>query len=200
MDRSHNALKEFIVSIGIPKIIVKLYSLRQYKKIIYGLDLKNPKNVLDVGGREGTLTSLIKKQIGKARFTLLDIEDFNVKEKLGIKFIKGNAEKIPFRTKEFDLVICKDVLHHCQNPKRAIREIKRVGKRRIIIEARRGDKWLDHFLDEHNHFTETEFKKLVKPKKFYYIDVLWPCLKIMIFLLLIPIIPKSKKAFMVGIS
>ena len=146
------------------------------------------------------MTSLIKKKIGKARFTLLDIEDFNVKEKLGIKFIKGNAEKIPFRTKEFDLVICKDVLHHCQNPKRAIREIKRVGKRRIIIEARRGDKWLDHFLDEHNHFTETEFKKLVKPKKFYYIDVLWPCLKIMIFLLLIPIIPKSKKAFMVGIS
>jgi len=198
--RYNKTLKESLISSGIPKIIVKLYKIRQYKKIVLQIDLKNPKKILDVGGGDGTLSNSIKNKLKNANFTILDLNKIKIKKDPHIKFIQENAEKMPFKINEFDLVICKDVLHHCKNPEKAVKEIKRVGKKWIIIEARRGDKWLDHFLEEHNHFTESEFKKLIKPEQFYYLDILWPSLKVMVFLLFMPVIPKSKKAFMVGTS
>jgi SAM-dependent methyltransferase len=105
-----------------------------------------------------------------------------------------------FKNNQFDLVICKDVLHHCNNPERAVSEIKRVGKGYIIIEARRGDKYLDYYLPGHHHFTLEKFRDLVNPKKIYFLDILWPKLRLMPFFLILPIIPKSKKSFMVGTS
>jgi ubiquinone/menaquinone biosynthesis C-methylase UbiE len=105
-----------------------------------------------------------------------------------------------FKENEFDLVICKDVLHHCDNPKKAIKEIKRVGKDYIIIEAKRGDKWLDYYLPGHHHFTLENFKELVNPNQTYFLDILWPRIRLMPFFLLLPRIPKSKNSFMVGTS
>ncbi len=181
-----------------------LFAKRQYKTIADNLYLGNPKNILDVGGSSGTLAKKIKKKLKNIPYFVLDINQEAInkgkKNNPDLKFILGNAEKMPFKDKEFDLVICKDALHHCENPEKAVKEIRRVAKEYIIIEARRGDKWLDYYLPGHNHFTFSEFKELVEPKEIYFLDVLWPRLRFMPLFLILPIIPKSKDAFMVGTS
>ena len=185
-------------------ILGDLFARRQYKTLVKGLYLGNPKNILDVGGSSGNLAREIKKNLKNISYLVLDINPQAIKKGVknnpNLKFILGDAEEIPFKDKEFDLVICKDVLHHCENPKKAVKEIKRVSKDYIIIEARRGDKWLDYYLPSHNHFTLPEFKKLVEPNKTYFLHILWPRLRWMPLLLILPRIPKSKNAFMVGTS
>jgi SAM-dependent methyltransferase len=50
----------------------------------------------------------------------------------GRPFVVGNIESLPFRDKEFDFVYCSHVLEHVDNPKKACREIIRIGKRGYI--------------------------------------------------------------------
>ena len=45
----------------------------------------------------------------------------------------AKGEKLPFRDKSFDFVICRQVLEHSRNPFQFIKEIQRVGKRGVII-------------------------------------------------------------------
>tara|TARA_Y100000310_G_scaffold221576_1_gene223164 strand:+ start:19660 stop:20238 length:579 start_codon:yes stop_codon:yes gene_type:complete len=179
-----------------------LFAKRQYKNMVDKIYFGNPKKILDVGGSSGILAKKIKKKLGNVDYSVLEINQEAIKRgernNTGIKFILGNAEKMNFKDNEFDLVICKDVLHHCENPEKAVDEIKRVGKKSIIIEARRGDRWLDSYLSTHNHFTEKDFLKLVNPKKISFLDILWPRFRYMLFFLLLPIIPKSKKSFMIA--
>ncbi|WP_455785246.1 class I SAM-dependent methyltransferase [Butyricimonas faecihominis] len=45
------------------------------------------------------------------------------------QFVLADGEHLPFKDKEFDYVICNQVLEHVENPELFIREICRVGKR-----------------------------------------------------------------------
>ncbi|MBD3342225.1 MAG: methyltransferase domain-containing protein [Candidatus Lokiarchaeota archaeon] len=47
-------------------------------------------------------------------------------------FIVADAEKLPFIEKAFDVIICRHVLEHLDNPEHFISEIKRVGKSSYI--------------------------------------------------------------------
>ncbi len=49
----------------------------------------------------------------------------NRKEKLGIKFIVGNAERLPFESGRFDVVVAKHMLYHLQHPQKGINEMRR---------------------------------------------------------------------------
>lgn len=186
------------------EIIGDLFARRQYNQIIRNVYWGKPKTILDVGGSSGTLARKIKRRLGKVNYNILEMKEESIKKGKKrnpfINFIQGNAEDMPFKKNEFDLAICKDVLHHCENPKKAIKEIKRIAKDYIIIEARRGDKWLDYYLPGHHHFTADQFKELVKPNKIYFLHLLWPRLKLMPFFLMLPVMPKSKNSFMVGTS
>lgn len=48
-------------------------------------------------------------------------------------FVEGNVYSIPFPDKSFDIVFCRHLLEHLEDPKKAIDEMKRVGKRVIIV-------------------------------------------------------------------
>lgn len=48
------------------------------------------------------------------------------------KFVNADGAKMPFKDKEFDYVICNQVLEHTEDPKAFIKEIQRVGKRGYI--------------------------------------------------------------------
>tara|TARA_Y100000296_G_scaffold87157_1_gene130136 strand:- start:591 stop:1172 length:582 start_codon:yes stop_codon:yes gene_type:complete len=185
------------------EFIGNLFSRRQYKNMVKKINFGKPYNVLDVGGSSGFFArEVFKKLPKKCEYTIIDVNEKSLnsgkKRFPNFKFKLEDAEKMNFKDNEFDLVICKDVLHHCKNPEKAINEIKRVGKQYIIIEARRGDRWLDAYLSGHNHFTEEKFLRLVNPKKNGFLDILWPRFRYMLFFLILPIIPKSKKSFMVA--
>lgn len=47
-------------------------------------------------------------------------------------FVHADGEHLPFKNKEFDYVICNQVLEHVDNPQLFIQEICRVGKRGYI--------------------------------------------------------------------
>jgi ubiquinone/menaquinone biosynthesis C-methylase UbiE len=61
---------------------------------------------------------------------LLDVARTHVP---GCAFVEGTAEKLPFDDASFDLVFLGHVLHETDNPDAALREAKRVARKRVAI-------------------------------------------------------------------
>jgi SAM-dependent methyltransferase len=185
-------------------LIASAYTYRQYGAAVEGVRIGRPRTILDVGGSSGSLARKILAQIGDCEYYILEIDAESVNEgkrrNPRMHYALADVEACPFGDEAFDLVICKDVLHHCSDPRRAVTEIRRVGRRFIIIEARRGDKWLDAYLPSHPHFTVEQFSVLVKPASLAFLDLCWPSLRWMALFVLSPVLPRSPRAFMVGYS
>lgn len=91
---------------------------------------KDPKKVLDVGCSSGVLTAEIAKALRRSKVTGLDSYRkaiiFARSKYPHIAFIVGDAHKLPFKNKVFDLVICTETLEHLVDPAKALLEIRRV--------------------------------------------------------------------------
>ncbi len=98
-------------------------------------------NVLDAGCGEGVLSILMAKK--GANVTACDISHPNIEnaktiaKKDGldrkIKFIKADAENLPFQDNFFDVVISSHVLEHLPNFEKGLSEIYRTTKKKAII-------------------------------------------------------------------
>ena len=88
--------------------------------------------ILDVGAGAGVLASKLKN-MGKD-VTCMDIKQNYVEymKQFELLAITGDANNIPFKDKEFDLVICEEVLEHLANPGEGLKELCRVGKNVIF--------------------------------------------------------------------
>lgn len=98
---------------------------------------RNIKNVADIGCGEGFgLNNLIQNNIGN-KYVGLDSSSAALKTagKIypKIKYIKGDIYRTPFKNSEFDLVVCSEVLEHLTNPDQAIKELRRISRRYILI-------------------------------------------------------------------
>lgn len=89
-------------------------------------------SVLEVGCGRGFLT---KQMAQKFRVTASDmcINESLPREIPKAVFVESFAEKLPFDDKKFDTVISTHTLEHLQNLPRALAELRRVARRRIII-------------------------------------------------------------------
>jgi ubiquinone/menaquinone biosynthesis C-methylase UbiE len=67
------------------------------------------------------------------------------------RYVSGNIECLPFTDKEFDVVTCHHTLEHIINIDKAISELKRIAKKRIIIVIP-CQRYYYYTLDEHLHF------------------------------------------------
>jgi phosphatidylethanolamine/phosphatidyl-N-methylethanolamine N-methyltransferase len=86
-------------------------------------------NILEVGGGSGEHIPFVKMAYDE--YTLVDINPTILpKNHLDkkIKFKLADVEKLPFRNRVFDRVICTCLLHHLNNIENALLEIKRVTK------------------------------------------------------------------------
>ena len=103
--------------------------------------------VLDVGcGRGYFVKKLVEKgydTYGCDVFTEFDVQ--------GVKYFQGNIESLPFADNEFDVVTCSHTLEHVKDLKKAIAELKRVAKDRIIITVPK-QRYYYYTLDLHLHF------------------------------------------------
>lgn len=102
-------------------------------EIVDRLKIKPSDKVLDIGG------SMMQHKKIKVD-TLIDIirpEDapYGASKLLANKFVKVDftREKLPFADKEFDVVLCTHVLEDLPSPFLVMDEIKRVGKRGLIV-------------------------------------------------------------------
>lgn len=128
------------------------------------------KKILDVGCGLGVYVDYICS-LGFEGFGVDLVDEFIKKNKVNKKgqFIKGAAEKLPFKDNFFNTVILFDILEHGDDVK-ILNEAKRVSKKRIIIIApRKVDSKLSnsgvifrHYLDKTHlrEYREKDFKKL----------------------------------------
>lgn len=83
------------------------------------------KKILEIGAGVSEFLPLFKNN----KLTALDISETLLKEnKIKVDLVVGDAENLPFKDKSFDFVFCVGILHHLENQKQALLEIKRVLK------------------------------------------------------------------------
>jgi ubiquinone/menaquinone biosynthesis C-methylase UbiE len=141
------------------------------KEMLRGLDLTG--RILDNGCGVGLLDGFVPKE----KLVGFDISS----EMLACaadyvpKLVLGNSQVQPFADNSFDLVICRSLLHHLQEPQKAVAEISRILMQgghvtladtntsllsylpRII--AKHGE----HFSEDHKNMSFSKIRKLLDP-------------------------------------
>lgn len=94
------------------------------------------RKILDIGSADGSFTKVIygysKADLVIGIDALSSSVAYAKKRFLSnqrLKFRLVDAEKLPFKNKEFDAVFCLEVLEHLFDPERALREIRRILKK-----------------------------------------------------------------------
>ena len=95
------------------------------------------RNILDVGCGEGFSLSLIQKAGILAKLAGVDSSrislDLGKKEFPNLDLRYGDIYALSAKSKSYDLVLCTEVLEHLENPVQALRELKRVSRKYVII-------------------------------------------------------------------
>lgn len=110
--------------------------VNEIEKNIIEREVKNVKNILDVGIGTGRFSKiLIDKNI---TVTGLDISEEMLKaaeEKLGekVELFLGDAENIPFNDNSFDGIVCMRVFKYFKNHEKALREFNRICKKNGLV-------------------------------------------------------------------
>jgi SAM-dependent methyltransferase len=92
-------------------------------------------SVCDVGCGTGHLLREIARRRPEESRRYVGV-DFVVPEHFseeGISFVKAPIEELPFANREFDTVICTHVIEHILDYRRAIAELRRITRKRLII-------------------------------------------------------------------
>ncbi len=109
-----------------------LIVLYRYERILHENMVKKGDNVLDIGGW-GKLEHRLYQEGCKVCSMDIDInrcKSNNKRYNSSFNVINGDAIKLPFKNKSFDIVTCFEVFEHLNPPKRPeiIKEISRILK------------------------------------------------------------------------
>lgn len=123
--------------------------------------------LLDLGCGEGKLTEVFNRNFSSKLVIGLDINYNNSWRKYeNLNYVVSDANNLPFKDVSIDVLIEKDVLHHCSDPAQIVREIKRVTKTlAVIIEANRYHPVsFIHMtlIRKHDHLSKAQFLRLLR--------------------------------------
>lgn len=104
-----------------------------------------PESVLEVGCGEGFLLRILQGLTERglsSALTGLDVRPEAVayadRALLGgPNLLAGSCYALPFPDDAFDLVVCSQVLEHLNDPERALRELRRVARRAVLVSVPR---------------------------------------------------------------
>ncbi|PYB77845.1 MULTISPECIES: class I SAM-dependent methyltransferase [Rhizobium] len=91
-------------------------------------------SVCDIGCGTGALLTRIRQ--GHPTLTRVTGVDFVIDDAAalpGVEYIAAKIENLPFADGEFDTVVCTHVIEHVLEYHRAIAELRRIARRRVII-------------------------------------------------------------------
>jgi ubiquinone/menaquinone biosynthesis C-methylase UbiE len=114
-----------------PEDEVNRYSIHLYHYLVSILEVTG-KEILEVGSGRGGGANYINKYLKPGKITGLDIAHNAVRlanEKyatVGLTFVQGNAEKLPFADESFDVVINVESCHAYGSVPAFLKEVKRV--------------------------------------------------------------------------
>lgn len=122
-------------------------------------------SVCDIGCGTGAL--LRRVQAARPDVTALTGVDFTAGPELadpGITYLAARIEDLPFADGAFDTVICTHVIEHILDYRRAIAELRRVARRRLIIVVPREREYRYTFNPHFNFFPYTHaFLRAMQP-------------------------------------
>lgn len=119
--------------------ITRYFFLKRFRIVDEYLNERRYFEALDVGCGIGFMLPMLYRRAGKTvgfdySQDVLDYAEYMSKKKcLSMRFIKGDIEKLPFKDKEFELVVCLSVLEHFKNPEVPLAELKRVTRHTLIV-------------------------------------------------------------------
>ena len=114
-----------------PEDEVNRYSIQLYHYLVSILEVPG-KEILEVGSGRGGGANYINKYLKPVKITGLDIAHNAVKlankkhSTIGLSFVQGNAEKLPFANESFDVVINVESCHAYGSVPAFLKEVKRV--------------------------------------------------------------------------
>lgn len=112
-------------------------------------------SVIDVGCGRGYFVEKLmerfpeKKIYGADLLPPLDIPQLH--------YLQTNIEKIPLSSKSVDVVVCSHVLEHVQDFDKAVEELKRIARKKIIITVPK-QRYYYYTLDLHLRFFNREYE------------------------------------------
>lgn len=130
-------------------------------------------SVIDIGCGRGYLAREIAKEL-KTRGG--SVHGFDVAATPGIRdgvtYQNGTILSLPYEDKSFDTVICSHVLEHIRDIKEALKEVRRIAAKRIIIAVPRQREYRYTF-DLHIHFFPYlfDFQRLMESPAAQYYEI-----------------------------
>lgn len=155
----------------------RYYSKEWLRTILNQIELSEVGSILDIGCGTGILYEVLQEEgyTGSYIGTDLSPEMLEVGSKRynEIDLRVMDCERLDFSDKSFEVVFMRSVLHHSPNPVQAIREMKRVAKKTILIaEPLRNlltefprylsKKLTNHFDEDHTHYSTAHLQKILK--------------------------------------
>lgn len=134
-------------------------------------------DILDAAAGKGYLAEKVREKMG-GHITALDIV---VPKKDGnIKWVEGSLTNLPFADDSFDTVLCTHALEHIKDVGTALRELRRVCKKRLIIVLPRQREYL-YTADLHINFYPYRYnvERLIKDHNadIFLVNGDWICIE-----------------------
>lgn len=110
------------------------YFARTERDLLAGFPLGPDRVVLEVGcGEGGNVANLVRDRSEPPRLVVgVDLFEpklrFAARQGLPARFVCADALALPFRDAAFDLVLCRDLLHHLEDEAPAVAELRRVAR------------------------------------------------------------------------
>lgn len=138
------------------------------RRIISGIE---GRSLCDVGCGTGALLTRIRGSgVQMDRFTGVDFVIDDASKLDGVEYVAAKIETLPFRDGEFDTVVCTHVIEHVLDYKKAIAELRRVSRKRLIIVVPREREYLYTFNPHFNFFPYTHsFLRAMHPVPSTYV-------------------------------
>lgn len=136
------------------------------KKITSIIDTPMVKSIIDAGCGNGLLFQPLKREFQNCEmFVGFDLFEESLLKKIksqSLYFFLASGERIPVKDETFDLVLCKDVLHHAKEPTMIINELARISSQYvIIIEANKLNPVMELSMKTHHHYTKEQVQDLL---------------------------------------
>ncbi|OAP41359.1 methyltransferase [Sinorhizobium glycinis] len=127
-------------------------------------------SVCDVGCGTGALLNRIRSgNPGVGRLTGVDFAIADAAAIDGVEYVAAMIENLPFRDGEFDTVVCTHVIEHILDYRRAIAELRRITRRRLVIVVPREREYRYTFNPHFNFFPYTHsFLRAMHPVPEHY--------------------------------